>query len=121
MITFTVEDLGPDGQRLSLRDQHGQLHVARVLSRGRDARTDRAGDGMTDPAVPEVHDGLFGQEAVLGERVLVNQATHKPVPVRFEALGCTQGQALELLHPLAQPAPRRPSCSGEAWAVPQLD
>ena len=116
MITFTVEDVGHDGHRASVRDQHGQLHVVRVIG-----------------CLPEVGDGLFGQEAVMGARVLVNQASHKPLQVRFEALGCNQGQALELLHPLArvQPAgmvwtaPTAPSAGAAqrdaAWAVPFID
>ena len=116
MITFTVEDVGHDGRRASVRDQHGQLHVVRLLN-----------------GAAEVGDGLFGQEAVMGARVLVNQASHKPLQLRFEALGCTQGQALELLHPLARRLPAGPTWTppaspaagapqrDAAWAVPFID
>lgn len=84
MINFRVEDLGQDGQRLSLRDERGQLHVAR----------------LSGPA-PEVGDAFFGQEPLRGARVLVQQTSNKPLTVHFEALGCTQSQALDLLHPAA--------------------
>lgn len=90
MIDFRVEDIGQDGCRVSLRDVHGHLHVAR----------------LTGPA-PEVGDTLFGQEALAGARVLVHKVTNKPVAVHFEALGCTQSQALDLLHPLPE-APAHP-------------
>jgi hypothetical protein len=98
MITFTIEDVGHDGHRASVRDQHGQLHIVRITG-----------------SQPEVGDSLFGQEALMGARVLVNQASHKPLQVRFEALGCTQGQALELLHPLSRVA----AAGSDAWPVLQ--
>ena len=116
MITFTVEDVGHDGQHASVRDQHGRLHVVRVTG-----------------SLPQVGDILFGQEAVPGPRVLVNQASHKPLQVHFVVLGSTQGQALELLHPLARVLPvARPWSVAEAtsagapqraaaWAVPFID
>ena len=117
MITFTVEDVGHDGQHASVRDQHGRLHVVRVTG-----------------SLPQVGDILFGQEAVPGPRVLVNQASHKPLQVHFVVLGSTQGQALELLHPLAVAAgddlPEPAFAAGgddgrqrrgAAWAVPFID
>ncbi len=85
MITYRVEDLGNDGHRFSVRDQHGHLHVARATG-----------------ATPELGDGLFGQEAALGARVLVHEGRNTPMQVRFEALDCSQGQALDLLHPTAE-------------------
>lgn len=87
MINFRVEDLGQDRQRVSLRDEHGQLHVARL-------------NGAPGSPAPDVGDALFGQEPQLGARVLVQQLSNKPLSVHFEALGCTQSQALDLLHPL---------------------
>ena len=87
MITYTVEDLASDGHRFSLRDEHGQLHVA--SARGQ---------------APALDAGLLGQEAALGARVLVDGVSHTPLQACFEAIGCTQGQALDLLHPTDEPA-----------------
>jgi hypothetical protein len=96
MITYRVEDLGNDGHRFSVRDQHGHLHVARAVG-----------------ATPGLGDGLLGQEAALGVRVLVHEGSNAPMQVSFEALVCSQGQALDLLHPTAEangaPASRSPT------------
>lgn len=90
MITFRVEDLGSDGHRFSVRDEHGRLHVARTA-------------GPT----PVLDAGLLGQEAAPGMRVLVDSSSNTPLQVQFEAVNCSQGQALDLLHPLLEPVPSR--------------
>ena len=90
MITYKVEDLGRDGHHFSVRDQHGRLHVARSIG-----------------ALPGLDEGLFGQEAAPGMRVLVNESTNVPMQVDFEVVDCSQGVALDLLHPLPDPAADR--------------
>lgn len=90
MITYKVEDLGRDGHRFSVRDQHGRLHVARSVG-----------------AMPGLDEGLLGQEAAPGMRVLVNEVTNVPMQVDFEVVDCAQGVALDLLHPLPDPAADR--------------
>lgn len=90
MITFAVEDLGRDGHHFSVRDQHGRLHVARAIG-----------------VLPGLDAGLFGQEAATGMRVLVNEITNVPMQVDFEVIDCSQGVALDLLHPLPDPAVER--------------
>jgi hypothetical protein len=84
MISYTVVDVGSDGQSFAVRDAHGRLHVARA----------------TGPC-PDIDDALLGQEAALGVHLLVGSPSHLPVRVDFAAVGCTQGDALTLLHPLA--------------------
>ena len=95
MITYKVEDLGRDGHRFSVRDQHGRLHVARSVG-----------------ALPGLDEGLFGQEAAPGMRVLVNESTNVPMQVDFEETDCAQGVPLALLHPLPGPATAERSAGG---------
>lgn len=85
MISYTVVDVGSDGQTFAVRDAQGQLHVARASG-----------------PCPAIDDALTGQQAALGVHLLVGSVSHLPVRVDFAAVGCTQGQALTLLHPLAQ-------------------
>ena len=82
MIKYSVVDLSRDGYIFCLRDQLGHLHVAR----GQGQRLDREAE-------------LLGREAKLGNHVLMAADTHVPMHVNFEAVGCTQLQALALLHP----------------------
>jgi hypothetical protein len=82
VITYTVVDLSRDGSRFLLQDPGGMLHVARA-------------DGLALLR----DDVLLGREAKLGTHLLVTADTHKPLPVSFEAVACTQAQALALLHP----------------------
>ncbi len=82
MIKYSVVDLSRDGSIFSLRDQRGHLHVARVEGQMLDRDAE-----------------LLGREAKLGTHVLMASDTHMPMHVNFEAVGCTQMQALALLHP----------------------
>lgn len=84
MITYTVVDVSRDGRSFSLQDPGGTLHVARA-------------NGLA-PACDEV---LLGREAKLGTHLLVATDTRQPMHVTFEAVACTQAQALALLHPSA--------------------
>ncbi len=99
MIQYTVEDLGNDSCRFSVRDQHGRLHVV------------RAANGL-----PVLGDTLLGQEAAPGVRLLVHQGTSIPMQVCFEAVGCNQGRALDLLHPMPAPHDEMDSVSSpQPW------
>lgn len=82
MIKYSVVDLSRDGSIFSLRDQSGHLHVARVQGQMLDREAE-----------------LLGREAKLGTHVLMAADTHVPMHVKFEAVACTQMQALALLHP----------------------
>lgn len=84
MISFTVVDVGNDRKTFAVRDPEGQLHVARA----------------TGPC-PGIDDTLLGQAAALGVHLLVGSTSHQPLRVDFSAVGCSQGQALGLLHPQA--------------------
>ena len=81
MIQFRVVDISRDGSTVLLQDEHKALHVARVHG----------------PA-PDRSQTLMGREAKLGSHILM--ADHSPMRVEFRAVGCSQLDALTLLHPL---------------------
>lgn len=83
MRRYEVGDVSADGQRVLLVDASGQPHVARW--RG---------------AAPARGDRLLGRQAKLGAHVLLAGAGGTPMRVDFEALNCTQDQALALMHPM---------------------
>lgn len=90
MIRYRIIDLSRDGSRMSLRDADGMLHVARLW-------------------MPLLRDDILrGRRAKLGAHLLLMDGTNAPTHIRFEALACTQAQALDLLHPLA-PEPIAPT------------
>lgn len=82
VIQFSVVDLSRDGHTFLLLDQSGLLHVARA-----------------DSATLERDEVLLGRDAKLGNHVLMTAQTHSAMNVDFQAVGCTQLQALVLLHP----------------------
>lgn len=82
MLDYQVVDLSGDGHMVLLVDASGQLHVARI--RG---------------ATPVREERLVGRQAKLGAHLLLAGARRTPICVEFEAVACTQGQALDLVHP----------------------
>lgn len=92
VIKFSVVDLSRDGHTFLLLDQTGLLHVARHVAR-------------TDGTALEREEVLLGRDAKLGNHVLMTAHTHSPMSVDFQAVGCTQMQALALLHPTGNHSP----------------
>ena len=80
---YQVVDLSIDGFLAALQDAEGRLHVARLMGcqlyRG---------------------DALQGSPATLGTHHLHVDARLAPLRLRFERVGCTQDDALALLHPV---------------------
>lgn len=96
MIRYRIVDFSRDGSLMSVRDAEGLLHVARLwtpLLRG---------------------DTLRGRRAKLGAHLLLTEGTNMPTHIHFEALACTQAQALELLHPSVPEAMPRAAPSTDA-------
>lgn len=82
MDVFEVMDIGRDGDLVSLQDGGGQLHVARLLG-----------------VAPLRQDLLHGRQAKLGAHLLLAEGRGVPLQVRFEAVACSQDEALERMHP----------------------
>jgi hypothetical protein len=79
---YQVVDLSIDGFLAALQDANGQLHVARLMG----CRLHRG-------------DALQGSPASLGTHHLHLDARLAPLRLRFERVGCSQDDALLLLHP----------------------
>lgn len=103
MIEYQVIDISGDGTLMSLQDDGGRLHVARI------------GDGTA----PLREDCLLGRQAKLGPHLLLVGERRTPIRVHFEAVACTQDQALALMHPTANavdlPLTPPPPDDGSEW------
>lgn len=86
MVDYQVIDLSGDGRRVLLLEASGPWHVARI--RG---------------LAPGLGDHLVGRQAKLGAHLLLGGVRRTPICVDFEAVACTQDQALLLMHPTALP------------------
>lgn len=88
MMRYQVLDLSVDGRRVLLRDAERQLHV------------------MRHEGSPLARDELLsGRRAKLGAHVLIALNRGRPLHATFDFVACSQGDALMLMHPIAQRSP----------------
>ncbi len=89
MMRYQVVDLSVDGHRVLLRDADLQLHV------------------MHHQGHPLVREQvLSGRRAKLGAHVLIALDRGRPLLATFDSVACSQGDALALLHPVAERSAR---------------
>lgn len=83
MTSYQVVDLSPDGRLASLLDADAVLHVARLHG-----------------CALRREDRLRGDDARPGAHLLLMDAHGRPLHLSFESVGCSQDDALRLMHPV---------------------